>query len=57
MVKHRLNNRYSWFKSGLDDGFHKRCLNFVKIIGPQSLVLNSELIHELLIVVIIFFFF
>ena len=25
----RLNNRYPWFKHGLDDDFHKRCLNLV----------------------------
>ena len=25
----RLNNRFSQFKYGLDDDFHKRCLNLV----------------------------
>ena len=34
MVKQRLNNRYSWFKVGLDDDFHKCCL---KIIDPIQL--------------------
>ena len=26
-----LNNRYSWFKHGLDDDFRKRCLNLMKL--------------------------